>query len=172
MAQGDYENTVVPTYVTNYTNDTFIDVEAVTSCTCAVKTDGSVIGFGANTNNCLGAEVGTNTNVPVVISGLSNIQTIGYGVHHGIALSNDNNVYLWGRDNYGQLCSTAQKTEVTDLSGVQMVAAGRNHNVVLTVRKVYAWGDNTYGQVDNGDVLLVSTLETQPSIQYQTILHL
>lgn len=66
------------------------------------------------------------------------------GDQHIIALTSDNNVIAWGKNNFGQIDVPASL-----LSGNNCIAidSGYNHSLALTTDgEVIAWGDNSIGQ--------------------------
>jgi alpha-tubulin suppressor-like RCC1 family protein len=82
---------------------------------------------------------------------------IACGAWHTLALKkNDESLYAWGRNEYGQLgvddkTDSLTPKEVGSLSGIVAVAAGRSHTVALdSGGKVYTWGDNEFGQLGDG----------------------
>jgi alpha-tubulin suppressor-like RCC1 family protein len=85
-------------------------------------------------------------------------KTIVAGSTHSFALSNDGKVYAAGWNEYYQLGlgDTTDRnvfTEVTSLSGKNIIAlsAGIYHSLALSSNgKVYATGDNEYGQIGFG----------------------
>lgn len=82
------------------------------------------------------------------------------GGYHSLAISNDYRTWAWGLSANGQ-CASASVTVtspalVTDNNGEllysQSVAAGWLHSLaVSTNNELYAWGDNTYGQLGSGN---------------------
>ena len=156
LGTGDYAQRTEPGGISIYSNTAFTAVSAGTSSTIAVTADGEVIGFGANNNKCLGIDAGNKVSTPTQINGLTDIQSLEYGAEHGIALSNNQNVYVWGKDTYGQLCGNDSKSIISELNDALCIAAGKYHNLALKNDKVYTWGSNIDGQCGNGDVLMVS----------------
>lgn len=89
------------------------------------------------------------------------------GLDHSLALMSDNTVWAWGHNRNGQLgvtthfnTDTAVTSPVQVLMGpspgttlpdiVKIVAIG-NHSLARdSSGKLWAWGDNTYGQLGNG----------------------
>jgi len=80
---------------------------------------------------------------------------------HCLALDSDGKVYAWGNNDHGQLgddsTTTRSEAVAVDRSGalsgkvIKAVAAGEGHSLVLTEDgKLYAWGNNTDGQLGNG----------------------
>ena len=86
---------------------------------------------------------------------------IAAGYNHTVALKSDGTVWAWGNNSYGQLGNgttnnSSQPVQVmtstnTALSNVVAVAGGNLHTVALRADgTVWAWGDNSYGQLGNG----------------------
>ena len=80
------------------------------------------------------------------------------GASHSLALKSDGTVWAWGLNNYGQLgdSTTTQRMSPTQTGGasftnITAIAAGMNHCVAVRNGSgsniVWAWGDNTYGQL-------------------------
>lgn len=129
-----------------------------------------VFTWGANTYGQLGngdnnPDHNQYTPVPVVgvnkagfLTGISGVST---GGTHVLAFnSSAGNVFSWGNNGDGQLGDnslTAREAPVqvvTDtsgafLSGVTAVSAGFSHSLALKGDKVWAWGNNGFGQLGN-----------------------
>lgn len=129
-----------------------------------LKSDGSVVTFGSNSVGQLGngsGGAGTYSANPVAVTGLPNdiIQVIA-GSEHTAALSKSGDVYVWGRDQYGNLgdgtLGTASEVnstpkKVSSLSGIVHIANGRDHILALkNDGTVYAWGLAASGQLGIG----------------------
>lgn len=129
----------------------------------ALKADGTVWGWGGNGFGQLG--IGKRTDVvstPVQVGGLNQVVSVSAGYVHALALRKDGSVWSWGSDTYGVLASrggkpyTAQPvqglpTPVNGASGVKAIAAGTYNSAILyTDGSVWAWGDNSAGQLGNG----------------------
>jgi hypothetical protein len=100
--------------------------------TAAVRSDGSVVCWGRNTDG--------QCNVP---AGVDSVVAVSAGEVHTLAVSSmasGGRVTAWGKNDYGQ-CSVP-----SDLEGVVSVSAGRKHSVALKADgKVRCWGTNLYG---------------------------
>ncbi len=80
------------------------------------------------------------------------------GNNHGLALLNDGTVRAWGSNNVGQLGNSTAAAggsqtpiQVSGLAGVTEIAAGVNHSLALkSDGTVWAWGDNSFGQLGDG----------------------
>src|SRR5206468_2309569 len=91
--------------------------------------------------------------LPVPVSGLSNVVAISAGNDHSLALLGDGTVMAWGLNNDGQLgdgTTTNRRVPVavSELSGVVAISGGGFHSMALLGDgTVKAWGDNGSGQV-------------------------
>lgn len=136
-----------------------------------LKDDGSVWTFGRNNHGQLGSGDTANRSIPVRVrdSGgfgyLTGITAIAAGENHTVALKNDGTVWAWGDNSHGQLGigNTEDKTTPVRVSGlagltVTAVAAGGNHTLALISNgTVWAWGDNSHGQLGDNTVTDRST---------------
>jgi YD repeat-containing protein len=131
----------------------------------ALDTGGAVYAWGDNYFGQLGSSSNNYTDTPnptpVQITGLQNIVTIaadkGGLQPFGVALDGSGNVWAWGSDYFGQLGNSnsidsrnanATPAQVAGVSQVTAISAGTGFVLALTSSgTVYAWGDNTYGQL-------------------------
>lgn len=87
-------------------------------------------------------------------------RVVAAGSNHSLAIASDGQLYAWGDNHRAQLglgtSGDIQKTpqEVTGAlahAQVIMAAAGLGHSLALTIDgKVYAWGQNSRGQLGDG----------------------
>ncbi|KAI8333527.1 regulator of chromosome condensation 1/beta-lactamase-inhibitor protein II [Chlamydoabsidia padenii] len=137
---------------------TIVDIAAGTDHCLALTNTGRVFGWGNGQQFQLGRRVierrKTNGLRPELLA-LKNIKAIGTGSYHSFAISNDNDIYVWGLNNYQQ-CGLLTKdddfadeiittpTIIPGLQGkgpVKSVAAGEHHSYVLMEDgTVYAFG--------------------------------
>ena len=128
----------------------------------AIKSDGTLWGFGLNQFGQLGDGTFNNTRPsPVQVPGLSGVvaATGSYGTAY--AIESDGSLWAWGKNDAGQVgigsqtltgCSCVPTpTRVPTISGVTAVAAsGENVMALTSDGTVWAWGDNAEGEVGNG----------------------
>jgi len=121
----------------------------------ALTTDGTLVGFGSNTNGRLGDGTTTQRLLPTAITSVSAIVSVSNGGDHTLALKGDGTVYAWGYNIYGQLGdgTTTQRLSPTlnsGLTSVAAVAAGEEFSLALRQNgTVAAWGRNNSGQLGN-----------------------
>ncbi len=131
----------------------------------AIGSDGNLYAWGWNSDGQLGIGNTTNpNNSPVEVtlpSGVTSWTAVSAGYLHSLAIGSDGNLYAWGYNHGGELgngntttpYTTPQK--VTLPSGVTSwtgAAAGYVHNLAIgSDGNLYAWGDNYYGELGNGN---------------------
>ena len=135
----------------------------------AVTAAGHVYSWGYNGFGQLGNGTTTGSTTPIEVQGtggtgaLSGIVAAAAGGYHSLALTATGNVYAWGNDGNGQLgngrtnSSSSTPIEVQGtggtgvLSGIVALAGGGYHSLALTASgAVYAWGNDSNGQLGNG----------------------
>lgn len=106
----------------------------------------SVIGFGDNKFSQSDPIKNLDENIKYIRSGWS---------HNGL-LTENGNVYLWGRNSYGQLASTAidRSEELILLSGIDDKITefflGSEHGIAITnIGCIYTWGWNEHANCGN-----------------------
>jgi alpha-tubulin suppressor-like RCC1 family protein len=147
-----------------------------------VTASGKVFACGDNTYGQLARSsttVSSGTLVEVNFPGLSTkIVSVVAGADHNLAVDEDGGVWVWGRNNYGQLGkgnrSVAERTpsELNLGDGVfaESVAAGFSHSLILTTDgEVLGFGRNNSGQT--GQVATTSIV-TAPSPIYKGLIEL
>lgn len=131
----------------------------------ALKTDGTVYGWGSNNGSKLGNGNSSMSAIPIQVkgvdsvgflSGVSKLESLGDSVY---ALKNDGTLYAWGKNDSGQLGDGTTQNKNTPIQvlglggdgyllGVEdVVTSGNTVYALKTDGTVYAWGNNTSGQV-------------------------
>ena len=157
-----------PRQVPNLAN--VVAVAAGSNHALALKADGTVYAWGANAQGQVGSTAASFTTDPVEVADLSDasgflsgVQEVAAGNDFSMVLKADGTVWEWGTNSSGQLGNGAAldtttytynpaavntPTQVVGLTGVKEIAAGNSH--ALAVKQdgtVWAWGDNTSGQL-------------------------
>jgi alpha-tubulin suppressor-like RCC1 family protein len=126
--------------------------------TLAIKNDGTLWAWGRNVHGQLGDNSTVRRSSPVqTIAGGSTWKDVSSGYGYTAAIKNDGTLWAWGYNVHGQLGnnSTAHRS-----SPVQTIAGGANWAKVacgdyhtLAIKNdgtLWAWGNNTYGQLGDG----------------------
>ena len=118
----------------------------------AVKTDGTLWGWGGNSFGQLGDGTTINRHLPVQIgTGFSDIAAF---YRHSLALKSDGTLWAWGdnwRGTLGDGTTTDRHSPVQIGTGFSKIAAGGNHSLALkSDGTLWAWGYNYYGQLGDG----------------------
>lgn len=132
-------------------------------------TNGNVWAWGEDAGGQLGCNSTKDKSHPVQVHGpgnvgyLNGVTGVAAGWHHSLAVTDDGSVWSWGDGWYGQLGVNSNNDKSTPvqvhgagnvghLSGVTDIGAGDYHSLAVTSDgSVWAWGDNSYGQLGIGN---------------------
>ncbi len=130
--------------------------------TCAVLNNGNARCWGRNNRGQLGTggavnELDAGDPAPQFVANLTNVDSIAAGWNHTCAVANGN-VHCWGHNESGQLGGGVDENEIRNspkkvdgLTNVIQVAVGFRYSCAVTSAGVAScWGDNTGGQIGNG----------------------
>lgn len=137
-------------------------VEVGSNFSLAIKTDGTLWGWGNNVRGQLGDGTTNNKLIPTQIGTSNTWSLISAGWYHVLAIKSDGTLWTWGYNDYYQL------GDGNDGSGTSLIfrnfpkkigvstnwskiSAGLLHSVAIkTDGTLWAWGGNSYGQIGNG----------------------
>ena len=149
----DFAISLVPVRVLHLTG--VVAVVASANSAYALQGNGSVWAWGDDAIGELGTGKETYTSeLPVRVRDVGHITLLAAGDLSAYALRQDGTVWAWGDNAFGQLGTGAGTlepdvpAEVSGLSGVEGLAAGEN--TAYALRRdgtVWAWGDNTLGEL-------------------------
>ena len=130
-----------------------------------VTLNDKVFGFGSNDCGVCGFGHQMVVNEPKIIEELCDKSVIQFynGYCLAFALTSDNKLYGWGRNDCGQLglnilnhAKVYKPVLIEDLNDINItqISCGSAHTLVLTSDgMVYGWGNNSYGQIGCGKEL-------------------
>lgn len=131
--------------------------------------NGTVYGWGINTSCRLTSACGKTVKYPETIDCPTGIADIAAGNTHCLAVSNSGDLYGWGNNSLNVLgaatdtrtVDSATLIEIKDrkeniLSFIKVASAGSHTLAIETSGDVYAWGDNSYGQLGSDSTRLRS----------------
>mgnify|MGYP000968889566 CR=1 FL=1 len=128
-----------------------------TSFSIAQKSDGTIWGWGTNTNSQLGLDNSTPQNSPQKIGSVTTWSSMSVGTSHTLAIRTNGTLWVWGSDAYGQLgngsgvTDRATPTQVGSSTLWASAAAGPRFSMaVRTNGTLWGWGYNAWGQLGDG----------------------
>ena len=126
--------------------------------TAAIKTDGTLWSWGANSYGQLGTNDTTIRPTPVTtFAGGTNWKQVACGNQHTAAIKTDGTLWGWGRNSEGQMgrgfSNSSLAAPVTTFAGGtnwKQVACGQRHTAAIkTDGTLWTWGNGPNGQLGN-----------------------
>ena len=174
LGDGTQDNQFTPVDITNqfnFSDDEFIsDIRLSAFNSMVLTTKGRLFTWGDNHLGQLGNMTTVLSIEPVDITHFFNlsedevIEQIGLGVYHGMALTNQGQIYTWGSNETGQLgvdqssiqispLNITHRFDLEDNERIQTIWAGGAFNSLLTNQERYVvWGRNHVGQLGTFDL--------------------
>jgi alpha-tubulin suppressor-like RCC1 family protein len=121
----------------------------------AIRTDGSLYGWGANSFGQLGLNNTNDQRLPVRIGIETNWIQVEAGANHSVALRRDGTIWTWGGNQYGQLGSgdtnrLAVPTQMgADSAWIEVRAGGFFTLARRADGTIWGWGRNESSQLGN-----------------------
>lgn len=148
------QRVLVPTQVGTATN--WRTVTASPAFALALRSDGTLWGWGGNSAGQLGDGSSIARFSPTRIGTADNWSAVAAGGRHAVALRRDGTLWAWGFNAQGQLGDGTteprpQSTRIGTDTDWLAIAAGLGHTLALKRDgSLWAWGDNTHGQLGDG----------------------
>jgi len=124
----------------------------------AIDTNGNLYTWGNNSYGELGTGDGRQRTVPTMITFPNKRwKMVSCGTSHTVALTEDGEVYAWGRNLYGQLGDNSIRNNsvpqrISNKNDWQYVFASGNQSYAIDSNfKLYSWGQNNNGQLGLGN---------------------
>lgn len=158
LGDGTDTNSIVPVDVINLSSPV-LKIAVGQFHSCALNTVGGVQCWGGNQYDQLGDGSGSQSEVPVDVSGLtSGVASLSVGNYHSCAVTTAAAVKCWGSNDDGELGDDSgdafsnTPVDVVGLaSGVASTASGGSHTCALTTSgNVKCWGYNFNGELGDG----------------------
>ncbi len=134
---------------------------------CALTKDGGIACWGKNLEGALGNSSTVSRADPVSVSGISGkqeVRLIAAGGRSTCAVTTDNQVYCWGKNNYGQVgdgSGTDRLLPMPVSSGVSEIigiTVGASHACALTGDgQLWCWGANDHQQLGLDSPTIIPT---------------
>ena len=122
----------------------------------AIKTNGTMWGWGYNVNGQIGTYFGNNPNYPFKINNDNNWLSISCGIAHTLALKSNGTLWAWGSNSNGALGIGSVATvygpiQVGLASNWVNLASGGLHSMgIKGDGTLWAWGNNYDGELGDG----------------------
>jgi alpha-tubulin suppressor-like RCC1 family protein len=140
----------------------------------AVLANGTLATWGRGYYGEIGNGTTSDAYSPVVVPGLTGITQVAIGGMHMLALDSSGRVWSWGSNGEGQLGngtssaipgSNPTPVPVPGLTSIIQISAGESYSLALrSDGTVWAWGDNSYGQLGDGNTTDKFLAEQVPGI--------
>ena len=137
------------------TSSNWKSISVGTAFTIGLKTDGTLWGWGDNSQGYLG--IGSSASyVPVQLGADTNWASVSVGGFHTIAMKLDGTLWAWGSNASGELGdgTTVQKNSPKRIgtdTNWQSIGAGNDFSMATkTNGSLWTWGKNDLGQLGNG----------------------
>ncbi len=150
----DTGNTTTPIQIG--TDQDWISVNASAFHTIALKSDGTLWGWGFNEYGELGTGDTTNRDTPTQIGTDDNWVSASAGGYHTVALKENGTLWGWGYNGYGELGMgnynvIQTPTQIGSDTDWASVNAGLYHTMALkTNGTLWGWGHNANGELGTG----------------------
>jgi len=123
----------------------------------ALGSGGTVAASGNNDYGQLGDGTSVSHTTFQPVSGIAGVVQVSAGYYHSVARKGDGTVWTWGLNYLGRLGTGPDvgdalvPAQVTALANIVGISAGGGHTLALRADgTVWAWGENTYGQLGDG----------------------
>lgn len=145
----------------NIYSQCWTNISAGGAHTIALRDGGTLWTWGRNNNGQLGIGSSSNTvyRTPQQVGTDSDWSKISAGNSHCLAIKKDNTLWAWGRNNDGQVGVGSTTTIFTSPQQIGndndwvMICAGDEYSFAIkNDGTLWAWGDNTNGQLGNNTV--------------------
>jgi|SRR6266850_3814448 len=127
---------------------------------------GEIYGLGENEGGQLGGGLEPSSFIPELVktirpAGVTKWKAMAAGGSHGLGIGDDNRLYAWGGNWFGQLGTSVPGNALSPVAvaapngvtGWRSVSAGQGHSLAIaTDGRLFAWGANYAGQLGVGTI--------------------
>jgi alpha-tubulin suppressor-like RCC1 family protein len=165
-----------PTPVAIQPESRWQSVVAGFSHSVALRADGALWSWGANTKGQLGDGSDANALVPVAIQPATRWLAVAAGFDHTVALRSDGSLWAWGRNDFGQLGDGTTNNRpspqaILPATRWKAVVAGAYHTLAVRADgTLWAWGNNLSGELGDGTKVGRTTpVPVLPAVHWQAV---
>lgn len=123
---------------------------------CAIASNREVYCWGSGTDGRLGNGTTITSNLPVLVTGMTDAVQVSAGAAHSCAVKEDGTAFCWGnglngRLGDGMLISSSVPVQVSTLTTVTSISAGSQHTcATIASGAAYCWGNGAAGRLGQG----------------------
>ena len=136
----------------------------------ALRSDGSIIGWGANDHGQLGNNSAVDELSPILVDNTRTYIKISAGISHSAAIDSSGALFVWGSNGFGELGigNTNDSLVPVQVTGTfKDVSCGFYHTVAInSADELVAWGRNHKNQIDSTSSISFSTPQTVDTRHY------
>jgi len=162
LGLGDNTERDTPTHISQG-NRKYKAISAGPSFALAIAENGDLYAWGHNNDGQLGLGDscnGTNRNIPHLVAGGHKYKAVAGGNRFTLAITENGDLYAWGTNGYGVLglgisAGPASTPRHVNEGGrkYKAIATGQHSSFAIAENgDLYAWGENTNGQLGLGDI--------------------
>lgn len=152
--------------------DNWVDVECGANFTLVIKADGTLWSWGNNNSGQLGlGSTASEFTTPQQVTAVSTNNWISLAVAgggaHALGITSNGNIYSWGANNHHQLGDGTTNPhnapiqiayfQTSSLNGLTVYCGSFHSLAIVNNGDIYAWGENSNGQLGLGDNTFRST---------------
>ncbi len=145
----------------DFDNLIYDTVNIGTNHSVVLKQDGTIFSWGSNAKSQLGVLKISDQSEPIQEESLSsNWRTISSRGDFTLALKDDNTLWAWGDNEYGQaggriarvFTPTELNSSTTNVTDWEKISAGFDYSIAIGRNgTLWSWGNNRYGQLGDGN---------------------
>jgi alpha-tubulin suppressor-like RCC1 family protein len=134
----------------------WLQIAAGDAHSCAIASNREVYCWGSGTDGRLGNGATIQSNLPVLVLGLTDVVEISAGAAHSCAVKGDGTAYCWGSGLNGRLgdgttTSSSVPVQVSNLTTFTDISAGSQHTCAIVADgTAYCWGNGGGGRLGQG----------------------
>ena len=124
----------------------------------AIDEEGNLWAWGGNSYGQLGDGTNVDRENPIQISTERKFKEVSAGSLHSLAIDEEGKLWSWGRNEKGQLgnntitnSNNLIRVQMEESLSFKMIATGKVNSMAIDENgNLWAWGDNSYGQLGDG----------------------
>jgi len=162
LGDGTYISKLIPTDISSA--NFYSKVSTGSGSSCGLTATGALHCWGNNSFGQLGNGTTASSSTPVSITSSSTWINIDAGGDHTCGITDTNSLYCWGLNSSGEVGVATSTTvalipqAITGTETYSTISAGIGHSCAITsVGILKCWGDNSSGQLGNGNLTSTST---------------